>query len=128
MPHEMFLGLRYLQDGPPNAKQMELATRIRPEANAIPLFALLFGELLKEAGRPKEAAELWSQALNRDVDSDVRTRLLVSLSASEEDAQKRRQLLQEAVELNGNLLAAAGAALSLRQIAIPAANCPREAA
>jgi len=115
MPHEVFLGLRFLQDGPPNTtKRMELAARIKSEAKTIPLFALLFGKLLREAGRPKEAADVWHQALEGDVDSDVRTRLLVELSATEEDAGRRRQLLQEAVESNGNLVAAAGAALSLR--------------
>ena len=39
---------------------------------------------------------------------------LVALSAVEEDTGRRRQLQQEAVELNGNLMAAACAALSLR--------------
>ncbi len=115
MPHEVFLGLRFLQDGPPDAaKRMELATRMRPQAHAVPLFALLFGKVLQEAGRPQEAADVWREALQGDVDSDVRTRLLVDLSTVEEDAGRRRQLLQEAVELNGNLVAAAGAALSLR--------------
>jgi tetratricopeptide (TPR) repeat protein len=115
MPHEVFLGLRFLQDGPPNATgRMDLATRLRPHASAIPLFALLFGQLLEQAGRPKEAAELWREALKADADSDVRTRLLVSLAVMETDAGRRRQLFQEAVELNGNLIAAASAALSLR--------------
>jgi len=111
----VFLGLRYLQDGPPNAaKRMDLATRMRPQAEAVPLFALLFGRLLREAGRSKEAAELWRGALKGDVDSDVRTRLLLELSMVEEDAGRRRELLLEAVELKGNLIAAAGAALSLK--------------
>src|SRR6266404_4570339 len=115
IPHEVFLGLRFLQDGPPNANErMKLATLIRPQANTIPLFALLFGQLLVQAGRPKEAAELWREALKGDVDSDVRTRLLVTLSQTEVDPGQRRQLLQEAVELNGNLVAAASATLALR--------------
>ncbi len=115
MPHEVFLGLRFLQDGPPNASErIELATCMRSQAQGIPLYALLFGKLLGEAGRPKEAAELWREALEHDGDSDVRTRLLVALSVVEGDAGRRRQLLQEAAGLNGNLVAAAGAALSLR--------------
>lgn len=115
MPHEVFLGMRFLQDGPPNAKEkMDLANRMRSHAEAIPLFALLFGKLLQETGRPKEAAQLWRKALEDDVESDVRTRMLLSLSTLEEDADRRRQLLHETVELNGNLIAAAGAALSLR--------------
>ena len=61
--------------------------------------------------KPAEDVEF---KLEGDVDSDVRTRLLVELSAAEEDAGRRQQLLQEAVESNGNLVAAAGAALSLR--------------
>src|SRR6266700_496186 len=115
MPHEVFLGMRYLQDGPPDAKEkMNLATRMRPQAETIPLFTFLFGKLVQDAGRPKEAAQLWRRALDGDVESDVRTRILLSLAPLEEDAHKRRQLFQEAVELNGNLIAAAGAALSLK--------------
>jgi tetratricopeptide (TPR) repeat protein len=115
MPHEVFLGMRFLQDGPPDAKEkMNLATRMQPQAESIPLFAFLFGKLLQDAGRPKEAAKIWRITLDGDVESDVRTRILISLAPLEEDAGKRRQLYQEAVELNGNLIAAAGAALSLR--------------
>jgi len=115
MAHEMFLGMRFLQDGPSNAReQMKLANEMRSHAESIPLFALLFGKLLQEAGRPKDAAELWRKAIENGSEPDVRTRLLVTLSTLEEDANKRRQLLEEAVELNGNLIAAAGAALSLR--------------
>jgi tetratricopeptide (TPR) repeat protein len=115
MPHEVFLGMRFLQDGPPDAaKRMEVATQMRSHAEAVPAFALLFGKLLEDAGRQKEAVDVWREALKGDVDSDVRTRLLVSLSAVEQDAGRRRQLLQEAAELNGNLVAGAGAALSLR--------------
>jgi hypothetical protein len=115
MPHEVFLGLRYLQDAPAKVtEKLDLATRMRSRAKAVPLFALLFGRLLRETGRPKEAADLWREALKSEVDSDVQTRLLVELSQLEENAEKRRQLLQEAAQLNGNLIAAAGAALSLR--------------
>ena len=115
MPHEVFLGMRFLQDGPPDTKEkMNLATRMRPQAETIPLFAFLFGKLLQDTGRPKEAAQLWRKALEGEVESDVRTRILLSLAPLEEDTNKRRQLFQEAVELNGNLIAAAGAALSLR--------------
>jgi len=115
MPHEVFLGMRFLQDGPPDPKEkMNLATRMRPQAETIPLFAFLSGKLLQDAGRPKEAAQLWRKALDGEVESDVRTRILLSLAPLEEDVDKRRQLFQEAVELNGNLIAAAGAALSLR--------------
>jgi tetratricopeptide (TPR) repeat protein len=115
LPHEVFLGMRFLQDGPPDAKEkMDLATRMRSEARAIPLFGFLHGKLLQEAGRPKEAFQLWSKALQGEVEPDVRTRILVSLAPLEENADRRRQLLQEALESNGNLIAAAGAALSLR--------------
>jgi tetratricopeptide (TPR) repeat protein len=115
MPHEVFLGLRFLQDGPPDAaKRMDMATRMRSEAQTVPPFALLLGDALEKAGRKKEAADVWRDALKGDVEPDVRTRLLVALSAVEEDAGRRRELQQEAVELNGNLMAAACAALSLR--------------
>lgn len=114
MPHEVFLGMRFLQDGPPDAKEkMNLATRMQPQAGPIPLFSFLFGKLLQEAGRSEEAAQLWRKTLDGEVESDVRTRILFSL-APLEDADKRRQLYQEALELNGNLIAAAGVALSLR--------------
>ena len=115
MQHEVFLGMRFLQDGPPNAKEkMDLATRMRPQAEQIPLFAFLLGKLLQEAGRAKEAAEVWRTALDGAVESDVQCRILISLAPLEADAKRRRQLFQEAIELKGNLIAAAGAALSLK--------------
>jgi tetratricopeptide (TPR) repeat protein len=118
MQHAVFLGLRFLQfleGGPPNVPQrMEVATLMRPQADAVPLFALLYGRLLHETGRSKEAAKLWRGALKGDVDSDVRSRLLLDLSMVEEDAGRRRELLLEAVELKGNLIAAAVAAVSLK--------------
>ena len=76
--------------------------------------AFLHGKVLEEAGRLKEAELAWRKALEGSVEPDVRTRLLVSLSVHEKDDGRRRKLLQEAVELNGNLIAAAGASLSLR--------------
>lgn len=115
IPHEVFLGLRFLQDGPKQPKeQMDLALRMRPSVREIPLFALLFGTLLEEAGKKKEALEVWRTALEGEVEPDAQTRLLVALSAVEEDATRRRQLLRAAVELNGNLIASAGAMLSLK--------------
>lgn len=115
MPHEVFLAMRFLQDGPPEASErMNIASKMRPYAEAIPLFMFLYGQLLQQTGKSKEAALLWQRALEGDVEPDVRSRLLVTLSAVEKEAKRRRQLLQEAVELNGNLIAAAGASLSLR--------------
>src|SRR6185369_15070552 len=73
MSHEVFLGMRFLQDGPPDAeKQIKLANEMRRHADAIPLFTFLFGRLLQESGRPTEAAELWREAINGEVESDVR--------------------------------------------------------
>jgi len=93
---------------------MNLATQMQSQAEAIPLFGFWYGNLLQQSGRPKEAVQLWRKALENDAEPDVRTRILLSLAQLEDDAGRRRQLLQEAVKLNGNLLAAAGAALSLR--------------
>jgi hypothetical protein len=78
------------------------------------LFGLLLGAALEENGRVKEAAEVWRAALDQQPEPDVRTRLLLSLSVVEEDREIRQRLLGEAVELNGNLIAAAAASLSLR--------------
>lgn len=115
MPHEVFLALRFLQDGPQDVKaQMDIANRICSQAGTIPLFALLYGKLLQQAGSPEEAVPLWRKAIEGESEPDVRTRLLVTLSSLEKDPNRRRQLLQEAVDLNGNLIAAAGARLSLR--------------
>jgi tetratricopeptide (TPR) repeat protein len=115
MPHEVFLALRFLQDGPPNArKRMEIANRIQFHASTIPLFALLYGNVLQAAGRHREASQLWHRAIEANPEPDVRTRLLVSLSTLEENADKRQGLLEAAADLNGNLIAAAGAVLSLR--------------
>jgi tetratricopeptide (TPR) repeat protein len=115
IPHETFLAMRFLQDGPRNAKErLNLANQWRDRVDGIPLLALLVGIALHENGRAKEAAEMWRRAIENEAEPDVRTRLLVSLSGLEEDRAKRRDLLQQAAELNGNLIASAAAALSLR--------------
>src|SRR5687767_15056856 len=115
MPHEIFIAIRFLQDGAAEAKEkLRVASEIRAHAAGVPPFGLLFGAVLEENGRVKEAAEVWRAALDREPEPDVRTRLLLSLSVVEEDREIRQRLLREAVELNGNLIAAAAAMLSLR--------------
>ena len=52
-------------------------------------------------------------ALRRAADPDVRTRLLVELAARTDDPPEKAVLFGEAVALNGNLTAAATAAMLL---------------
>lgn len=66
------------------------------------------------AGRESDARAALRAGLQADPDPDVRTRLLVELGTLTDDADERNGLYREAVTLNGNLLAAASAAVALR--------------
>ena len=77
------------------------------------LLHLARGKILRATQRAKEAEAAYRFGLDVADEPDVRTRLLVDLAAVVDAADERRELLQEAVDLNGNLVAAATAALVL---------------
>jgi predicted Zn-dependent protease len=80
----------------------------------LPPAHLHLGNNLARAGREADARAALLAGLAVDPDPDVRTRLLAESGTLTEDAVEREGYYREAVALNGNLVAAASAALSLR--------------
>jgi predicted Zn-dependent protease len=112
-----FLMLYLLEDGPnPPPEKVKLARQLLARRPGLPPAHLHLGRNLARAGRAAEAREALRAGLAADPDPDVRTRLLAELATATEDQAERVALYREAVALNGNLVAAAGAALALRNV------------
>lgn len=114
--HETFEALRELEDGPgtPEAK-LELADRAIAKAPQVSGLYLERGRQLARLGRTEDARAALREGLARDPDIDIRTRLLVQLAILVEDKTERASLFEEAVRVDGNLVASATAQLALRQ-------------
>ena len=80
----------------------------------LPHLYLAHGENLVKAGRRDEAARFFQAGLKNALDPDLRTRLLVALGAVHPDKIEGARLFGKAVELNGNLVAAAQALIALK--------------
>jgi len=114
--HATFEALRELEDGPGEpAEKLELADRMIAKAPHVAGLHLERGRQLARLGRPDDARQALRDGLARDSDADVRTRLLVQLAILVEDKAERTKLFEEAVRLDGNLVASATAQLALRQ-------------
>ncbi len=115
LEHRAFLALFVIEDGqfPPEQK-VQFADRVLAEIPDFPAIHLHRGRNLAALGRKAEAQEAYRRGLACAAEPDVRTRLLVELAVSHPVGEERTRLLREAVALNGNLVAAATAALCLR--------------
>ncbi len=110
-----FAALHLLEDGPaPPAEKVAMAERLLARRPGLPPAHLHLGKHLARSGREADACAALQAGLAADPDPDVRTRLLAELGTLTEDAAEREGLYCEAVALNGNLVAAASAALALR--------------
>jgi tetratricopeptide (TPR) repeat protein len=110
-----FTVLHLLEDAPaPPAQKVELAEQLLARRPGLPPAHLHLGKNRARAGRVADARAALREGLTADPDPDVRTRLLAELGTLTEDAAERQRLFREAVALNGNLVAAASAALALR--------------
>lgn len=116
LDHAAFEALRELEDGPgsPEAK-LEIADRAIAATPQLPGLHLERGRQLARLGRNAEARAALRDGLARDPEPDIRTRLLVQLALLVEDRAERTMLFEEAVRVDGNLVAAATARLALRQ-------------
>ena len=74
------------------------------------------GESLLKLDRRKDAEGSFRKGLISSHEPDFKTRLLVDLALVLESGEEKRRLLHEARELNGNLIAAAMAAVTLNQV------------
>lgn len=76
-----------------------------------PLY-LLLGDLLRDQSDSSESAELYRKGLALTDEPDLRTRLLVAVASQlPPNSPERLKLCEQALELNGNLTAAASAHL-----------------
>lgn len=110
-----FRALTLLDDGPqPPKEKLALADRMLARRPDLPAAHLHRGRNLARLGREADARAALDAGLRTDADPDVRTRLLTELAAVTDDRPARETLYRQAAELNGNLVAAAGARLALR--------------
>lgn len=87
------------------------------KVHELAVFHLAEGDALSQIGRPDRAEQSFRRGLELADEPDVRTQLLCAL-AMHVTGQARERLLREAVELNGNLIAAGRAAVFLAEIAV----------
>jgi hypothetical protein len=102
---------------PDQAVALAEATLARCELGAV---RLALGDALAKVGRRAEAEASYRRGLAATDEPDTRTRLLVALANKADDRAERRKLLHAAIELSGNLVSAAMAAVMLA--ATPGAN------
>jgi hypothetical protein len=115
LAHEVFQGLMALQDGPmPPKEKVELAETMLAAGVDLALLRLFLAENLRELGRSSEAEAHCRRGLEMAAEPDVKTRVLLELGAFPPLSERKRRYLQEAVGLNGNFAATAGAALALK--------------
>jgi tetratricopeptide (TPR) repeat protein len=111
--HALFEALRELIDGALPPQQALTEARAALERKELGVLHLAHGDALRDLDRPAEAEAAYRRGLAIAEEPDVRTRLLLALGASVADPLEKRSLLAEASELNGNLVAAATAAVML---------------
>ena len=113
--HETFLALVDLEDGPLSPKEkLELARKSLDRWPDIPPLFLQLGKDLAATGQRPEAEAAYRRGLAFAEEPDVRSRLLVDLASLISTQPERTNLLREAMELQGNLVAAAMAAALLK--------------
>ena len=111
----LFLALRQIEDGKGMpADKLRLADQALAANPDVPPLYLARGKLLVLLGRREEADATYRQGLERAEEANVRTRLLTELGAILPQGAERTSLLRQAVELNGDLVAAAMAFLALK--------------
>jgi tetratricopeptide (TPR) repeat protein len=117
LDHETFMTVRTLSDGGrPPAEAVVLATTAL-ERGELGVLLLHLGDALRALGRDPEAEDAYRRGLAVAEEPDIRTRLLVALGAMVAAANPR--LLHEAIEVDGNLVAAAMAKMILASTSTP---------
>ncbi len=116
LPHQAFMAHLLLDNKslPPEEviKQAKNAVDQFPD---VPFLRFDLGIIFAQSGDASSALAQLEKALTLDPEPDIHTRLLMQSAALLEPGQLRTQLLTQAVELNGNLLAAAMAQVTLKQ-------------
>lgn len=118
--HALFERLRRLVDGSPSPEHALAEARKGLERKELALLHLITGDALSRLNRDAEAESAYRRGLAIAEEPDVKTRLLAALGGRlVADPGERERLLREAVELGGNLAAAATATIMLRRGAVP---------
>ena len=113
--HWMWLLFRQLEDGnQPPAQKVDLAEKALAKTPDVAPLYLFKGKNLLKLNRRHDAETSFRKGLTCVNEPDFKTRLLVDLALIVESAQEKSRLLNEAQELNGNLISAATAALVLK--------------
>ncbi len=96
------------------AERVALADRLLEGYPDLAIVHLGRGHGLWTLERHEEAVAALRRGLDCAEDDDVRTRLYLQLGLASSEPAERRALLQEAADLNGNLIAAAMATIAMR--------------
>jgi tetratricopeptide (TPR) repeat protein len=112
--HPLFLLYHHLVDGSaPPAEKVRLADQALKQVPNVAFLHRVRGHNLLALQQREAAAAAFREGLRCAEEDDIRTRLLVDVAATSSDVHERRRLLDEATRLQGNLVAAATAALLL---------------
>lgn len=112
LPHGTFQALYTLQDGPHSpAQKLELADDALAATPHVAALHFHRGRALGALGRVPDALDAFRAGLAAEPEPDIRTRLLVALAVGLAPGDERTALLDEAVRIGGNLIAAASAKL-----------------
>jgi hypothetical protein len=115
LDHEIFTALMALEDGAdPPAEKVELAEAVLSRAPELAVLHLMYGKNLARLSRMTEASTAYRKGLACGDEPDTKTRLLLELALVTDTPAEKIRLLEEARQLNGNLVAAATAAVILR--------------
>jgi tetratricopeptide (TPR) repeat protein len=114
LAHDSFIAWHVLEEGPLGAEaKVILAERALSRAPELAVLHLLHAHNLRSSGGARRAEAACRRGLGCSPGPDVRTRLLVELAALVEDPVERKELLEEAIQTGGDLIAAATARVVL---------------
>lgn len=113
--HSLFMGTWWLTDsGASPADKCKAASQMVARFPGVPLLHLLHGQALSALSASGDAVATLRAGLKADPEPDVHTRLLVQLVQHIRAREERQDLLNRAIELNGNLVASAMARVMLK--------------
>jgi tetratricopeptide (TPR) repeat protein len=119
LPDGAFLAMNALEGRASPQEKMSHARRAIEQYPRLPGLHLELGKAQSALGRNEAAAAAYRSGLACCEDVDTRTRLLTALGSCPAVAEtERRQLLQQAIELEGNLVSAALARWLLRTLPV----------
>jgi tetratricopeptide (TPR) repeat protein len=108
LDHGAFLAVRSLVDGAlAPSERVRLARQALGRYPKLPALHLALGDALRALEQGEEARAAYREGLGHAEEPDVKTRLLVALGGSLPAGEEQRSLLEQAITLNGNLVAAA---------------------